>query len=115
MFFCSSKWSPHENHGIRKGLHPMENILFSYLFSRNPLNSLAVVYMPLSPVSKASKLNITDQPILPQVLSKCLYCLLMTRNDRRIVIIRSKAFPISSSIPLTGFSTFFPSLFHRAS
>ena len=24
--------------------------------------------MPLSPVSKASKLNITDQPILPQVL-----------------------------------------------
>ena len=81
--------------------------MFSYLFSRNPLNSLAVVYMPLSPVSKASKLNITDQPILPQVLSKCLYCLLMTRNDRRIVIIRSKAFPISSSIPLTGFSTFF--------
>ena len=82
------KRSSHKPVYAGKSFQPGHNILISYSFLRDSRNPIAVIYMPLSPMSKTSKLNITDQPVFSKMLSKGFDCLLMLFYKNLIVVIR---------------------------
>ena len=66
------KRSSHKHVYAGKSFQPGHNILVSYSFLRDSRNPIAVIYMPLSPMSKTSQLNITDQPSFPKCSPRAL-------------------------------------------
>ena len=55
--------------------------------------------MPLTPVSQASKLNKGNESVFAQMLSHRLYRKAVIPNQKFIVIVRGKAFSVSTLIP----------------
>ena len=101
------KGSSHQQHCLRKGIHPGRHILFPHIFQWKPLNSCAIIHMPFSPVSKTSKLNIADQSILSPMFSHRFHSFSVICNKLFLVIIRGKSLSKFHIIPGSCLICFF--------